>query len=83
MATAESVALMRRQAVIHVDLTRCAGHGMCTLLLPELVDLDQWGYAVMERSVRDAVDARRARRAVRACPTQALRMQPLADGSGA
>ena len=73
---------MRAQVVVHVDLTRCAGHGICTLLLPELVDLDQWGFAVLDEQMRDAVDARRARRAVRACPTQALRLQSLPDGSG-
>lgn len=71
---------MKRQVVVHVDLTRCAGHGICTLLLPERLDLDNWGFAVEDRSVHDAVDERRARRAVRACPRQALQIQPLPTG---
>ena len=44
------------------------------------LDLDNWGFAVEDASVRDAVDERRARRAARACPRQAMQIQPLSTG---
>ena len=56
-----------------VDMARCDGHGICALRCPELVALDQWGYARVEAQAvfrRGAV--RRARRAVAACPARAL-----------
>jgi ferredoxin len=58
---------------IAVDAVRCTGHGVCALLLPDHVSLDRWGFPVVEHA--EAVgrrDARRARRAQRACPRQAL-----------
>ncbi|MBW4029690.1 MAG: ferredoxin [Acidobacteria bacterium] len=56
-----------------VDGSKCDGHGICTLVLPEVISLDPWGYAVLAPEPLD--DARliaRARRVVRACPAGAL-----------
>ena len=65
---------------LHVDWTRCDGHGACAELLPELLDLDDWGYPVSRTGERDPsvpLDLERlAVRAVRACPLQALRRVP-------
>ena len=56
-----------------VDAARCNGHGICALRCPELVALDEWGYAAVEHdTVTSAPTLRRARRAVAACPEQAL-----------
>ena len=54
----------------------CTGHGLCADLLPELIRLDEWGYPIMpEHPVPDHLAAL-ARRAVRLCPTLALRLEP-------
>jgi len=63
---------------VHVDWTRCDGHGSCAELLPELLDTDEWGFPVV-RSNERAPDVPRslekhARRAANACPVQALRL---------
>jgi ferredoxin len=56
-----------------VDGSRCDGHGICALIVPELVSLDTWGYASLELDPIDRVRTlARARRAVRACPAGAL-----------
>jgi ferredoxin len=63
---------------LHIDRTRCDGHGACAELLPELLDLDDWGFPIVRTGRRDALvpaDLERfARRAVKACPLLALRL---------
>jgi ferredoxin len=65
-------------AELHIDRTRCDGHGACAELLPELLDLDDWGFPIIRTGRRDAVVPRGleelARRAVKACPLLALRL---------
>jgi ferredoxin len=51
----------------------CTGHGLCADLLPELVELDEWGYPIIAGRVPHHLAAH-ARRAVSACPTLALRL---------
>ncbi len=68
---------------LHIDGERCRGHGICALLLAEHVDLDDWGYAVLDQAaVNSRRSARRARRAVRACPQQALHLRPAVEKLG-
>jgi ferredoxin len=61
---------------LHVDRTRCDGHGACAELLPELLDLDDWGFPIVRTGRRDPQvprDLERlAVRAVKACPLMAL-----------
>jgi ferredoxin len=58
-----------------VDRIACDGFGMCAELLPELVDLDDWGYPIVrEGGVPDAL-LDHARRAVAVCPVLALRLR--------
>jgi ferredoxin len=63
---------------LHIDRTRCDGHGACAELLPELLDLDEWGFPIVRDAQRDPVVPRGldglARRAVKACPLMALRL---------
>jgi ferredoxin len=63
---------------LHIDWTACDGRGLCTELLPELLDRDPWGYPVpRDGSPEPAVPAvlrRHAERAVAACPLLALRL---------
>ncbi|MHB1712887.1 MAG: ferredoxin [Acidimicrobiales bacterium] len=60
-----------------VDPVRCDGHGICMLFFGERVDLDEWGYAVVDpEPFADPQLVRRARRAVAACPENALLLDP-------
>ena len=57
-----------------VDWTRCRAHGLCAELLPEAIELDEWGYPVVDQ-VGIPDDLRRAAsRARDACPVVALRL---------
>lgn len=65
----------RRQLALRVDPIACDGRGLCAELLPELIELDDWGYPIVSREpVPDEVLAA-ARRAASACPTLALRLE--------
>lgn len=59
-------------ASLEVDWPACRAHGLCFELLPEVVQLDDWGYPVVGELPAELVPA--AREAVRACPTLALRL---------
>jgi ferredoxin len=59
---------------IVVDRIACDGFGMCAELLPELIDLDDWGYPIVRGGgVPDAL-IDHARRAVALCPVLALKL---------
>ncbi|MGZ5416386.1 MAG: ferredoxin [Nocardioides sp.] len=68
---------MSRQ--LRVDWPACKARGLCHELLPEAVELDEWGYPVITRVIDDRL-VRSAREAARCCPTLALR---LVDPPGA
>ena len=59
-----------------VDPIVCDGHGLCAELLPELIELDDWGYPILRSSDVPRDLAGYARRAVAACPVLALRLMP-------
>jgi len=59
---------------LRIDPTACTGHGVCADLLPERIQLDEWGYPIIQPQVSPAL-APDARRAVRGCPVLALRLQ--------
>ncbi|MDQ6899191.1 MAG: ferredoxin [Candidatus Dormibacteraeota bacterium] len=61
--------------VISVDRIRCEGHGLCAELLPELIELDDWGYPLLRPDPVPSHLREHANRAVAACPVQALRLQ--------
>ena len=58
---------------IRVDWPACKARGLCYELLPEVLELDEWGYPLVTRDV-PAELLSEAREAVRACPTLALRL---------
>ncbi|HCU94006.1 MAG TPA: ferredoxin [Actinobacteria bacterium] len=60
---------------LRVNPIACVGHGMCAELLPEIIELDPWGYPILTSPnvPRGVLD--HARRAVDACPTLALLME--------
>jgi ferredoxin len=57
---------------LRVNPILCTGHGLCAELLPEQVDLDEWGYPLL--SPKPVPEGLRplARRAVTDCPALAL-----------
>jgi ferredoxin len=59
-----------------VDPIMCDGHGMCAELLPELIELDDWGYPILRNAHVPASFEGLAKRAVAACPVLALRLVP-------
>lgn len=58
---------------LRVDWPACEARGLCHELLPEIVDLDEWGYPVVTGPVTAGLRAD-ALSAVRACPRLALRL---------
>ena len=55
-----------------VDPITCDGHGLCAELLPELIQLDDWGYPIIRTSEVPPHLLPVARRARHLCPTLAL-----------
>jgi ferredoxin len=58
--------------VLRVNPIACDGHGICAELLPERIELDEWGYPVIEPGPLPRELEKHARRAVAECPTRAL-----------
>jgi ferredoxin len=57
-----------------VDWPACRARGLCSEMLPEVVQLDEWGYPVVTGPVSQS-QLRDARSAIRACPQLALRLE--------
>jgi ferredoxin len=57
-----------------VDRIACDGFGMCAELLPELIELDDWGYPIVRAGGVPDELLDHARRAVAVCPVLALRL---------
>lgn len=60
-------------AHLRVDWPTCRARGLCHELLPQIVELDEWGYPLVTGPVTPELLAD-ARAAVRACPRLALRI---------
>ena len=60
---------------LRVNPIACDAHGLCAELLPELIELDEWGYPVVSGDQVPRPLLRHARRAVAACPTLALLLE--------
>jgi len=60
-----------------IDRIACDGYGMCAELLPERIDLDDWGYPIISPEPIAAHLVDRARRAVSVCPVLAIRLSSV------
>jgi ferredoxin len=61
------------KAQLRVDWPNCKGRGLCHEVLPEVIDLDEWGYPIIKGPVtRQLLED--AKEAVRVCPQLALRL---------
>jgi ferredoxin len=70
--------------VLKVNPILCDGFGHCHELAPELVQMDEWGYPIIQREPTPLGNARAlqsARYAVRGCPRQALSIERIAGES--
>jgi len=67
---------------LSVDPIACDGRGLCAELFPERVELDEWGYPIIDAEAIGPELEKHARRAVAACPTLALRLQRETVRSG-
>ena len=59
-------------AHLRVDPIACTGHGLCAELFPEWIELDDWGYPIVDRGPIPEELIGHARRAADACPKLAL-----------
>ncbi len=63
----------RKTSALRVDWPSCTGRGICHGVLPELIQLDDWGYPIVSGPVPPQLISD-AREAVRMCPQLALRL---------
>ena len=59
---------------LRIDPTACTGHGVCADLLPERIQLDEWGFPIIQPDVPRAWPRTPAGPSGR-CPVLALRLQ--------
>ncbi|HEY5629705.1 MAG TPA: ferredoxin [Candidatus Limnocylindrales bacterium] len=59
---------------IEIDRIACDAYGTCAELLPEGIDLDEWGYPILAPGNVPAHLLDLAKRAVDGCPVLALRL---------
>lgn len=57
---------------IRVNPITCEAHGLCAEMLPEWIQLDEWGYPILDGQELPEQLAVHARRAAAACPTLAV-----------
>jgi ferredoxin len=65
-----------KRQTLRVDPIACEGHGLCAELFPERIELDEWGYPIVAGESVPPELLKHARRAIAACPTLALRLEP-------
>ena len=69
---------------LRLDAARCDGHGICALMCPDRISLDEWGYAAVDPTpITDSRTLATADRAARACPERVLTVVPLGAGLAA
>ena len=61
---------MTRRLLVNPIL--CTGHGVCAELVPELIEMDPWGYPLVAPAALPDELLAHARRAVSACPALAM-----------
>jgi ferredoxin len=65
-----------------VDPIACTAHGMCAELFPEWIQLDDWGYPMIDSRPVPPELVAHARRAAAACPTLALLVERAPEAHG-
>lgn len=65
---------MKPFLTLRVDPIACDGHGLCAELFPERIELDDWGYPIVDGTPIPPNLEQYARKAATECPTCALRL---------
>jgi ferredoxin len=73
--TNTATAVGQGQPRLSIDRIRCDAHGMCAELLPEVIELDDWGYPIVQPGGVPQELLEHARRAVAVCPVLALALR--------
>ena len=63
------------ELVLSVNPILCDAHGLCAELLPERIELDEWGYPIVDATPVPRALQAHARRAVATCPVLALKLE--------
>ena len=63
------------QKRLRVNPIRCDGYGHCAELLPERIELDEWGFPIIADDPVPSALKPKARRAVASCPRLALSLE--------
>ncbi|MEU5881678.1 ferredoxin [Spirillospora sp. NPDC047279] len=66
---------------VAIDWSRCDGHGLCAYLVPELIQLDRYGFPVVLGTDVPSWLERDVQRAVAMCPALALRVTGSMPGA--
>lgn len=66
--------MSRRSLELVLDPVACDGRGVCAEMLPERIELDRWGFPVIDDGAIAPALLEHAERAVRSCPRQALHL---------
>ena len=64
-------------STLRLNPIACDGHGLCAELFPERIQLDDWGFPIIDPEPIPGSSLGHARRAVAQCPTLALRLERL------
>ena len=64
----------RTRTELVIDRIACDGFGLCAELLPELLELDDWGYPIVKSAAVPDALLDHAKRAVVLCPVLALKL---------
>jgi ferredoxin len=70
--------MARDEVTIAIDRIKCDGRGLCAELVPELIELDDWGYPIVAPGSVPPHLIEHARRAVTYCPVLAIKLRPTA-----
>jgi len=57
---------------VRVNPITCQAHGLCAEMLPEWIQLDEWGYPIPDGQQLPEQLTAHARRAAAACPARAV-----------
>jgi ferredoxin len=62
---------------LRVDWILCDGYSLCADFIPEVIDLDEWGYPIIQPGPIHPSLLKDARKAVDSCPMRALILEPI------
>ena len=62
---------------VRVDIIACDGHGVCAQAFPERIQLDDWGYPIIDPTPFDGELTAHAKRAAALCPKLALHIDAV------